>query len=97
MRRIRIIRMLRPLFSLTAAATLGLVAALLGIGRLVWVARVLNNAPHDITRVPGFYYVAFMHARPTVQLLTLLCAVSAFVLVHTSYRAVETTVRSAMT
>jgi hypothetical protein len=71
MRRVRTIRIMRALLSNGALAILALVVALWGIGREVWVARVLQNAPHNIAFAPAFYLAAFMHTRLVVQALSL--------------------------
>lgn len=76
MRRVRRIRALRPLISSGALASAVFVVALWGIGREVWVARVLQNAPRNATMLPQFYLAAFDHTRFVVQLLTLLTLAS---------------------
>ena len=76
MRRILLIRILRLIISTFVFATLTSVAALWGIGREVWVARVFENAPEHIADVPNFYFAAFMHAHLIVQILTIFTLVS---------------------
>jgi hypothetical protein len=71
LRRVRTIRMLRPLLSAGTLAVLIFALALWGIGREVWVARVFENAPASPTLLPTFYLAAFEHTRLTVQMLTL--------------------------
>ncbi len=73
MRRVRIIRLARPLFSMEALALVALVIALLGIGREVWVAHVFQNAPHsdNVLAIGRFYIAAFENTRLLVQVLAL--------------------------
>ena len=76
MRRVQVIRALRPILSFDALVALVLVIALWGIGREVWVARVLENAPRDAAALPQFYLAAFEHTRLVVQALALLTLAS---------------------
>lgn len=76
MRRVRRMRVLRILFSNVMLAGFVLVLALWGIGREVWVARVLQNSPKNIAALPSFYFSAFDHTRLVVQALTLLTVAS---------------------
>lgn len=69
MRRVRLIRILALVISTGVFATLAFVAALWGIGREVWVARVLENTPNDPFRALNFYIDAFTHTRFIVQAL----------------------------
>ncbi|HEY4522882.1 MAG TPA: hypothetical protein VJK73_00740 [Candidatus Paceibacterota bacterium] len=71
MRRVRTIRLVRPIFSMGALAFVIFILALWGIGREVWVARVFENAPGSLALLPGFYFAAFENTRLAVQLLTL--------------------------
>ncbi len=71
MRRVRTISVLRPLFSGGALAALILVAALWGIGREVWVAKVLANGPQDFFGHARYLGYAFEHTRLVVQALSL--------------------------
>lgn len=80
MRRVRLIRMLYLVISTGVLAALTLVLALWGVGKEVWVARVFENAPPDITDLPNFYIAAFTHTRLIVQVLTLLTLASLFFL-----------------
>ena len=71
MRRVRIIRILRPLISTTTlAATLGFFA-LLGIGHEVFVAQVFQNVPTGVLSVGRFFLSAFSHTTFMVQALSL--------------------------
>lgn len=72
MRRVRLIRVLRLVISTVVLAVLTFIAALWGIGREVWVARVFENAPRDIAGLPNFYVAAFLHTHFIVQALTVL-------------------------
>ena len=89
MRRIRIIRALRMILSFDALVALVFVVALWGIGREVWVARVLENAPRDAAALPKFYLDAFEHTRPVVQALALLTLVSLIYLARETARAIS--------
>src|ERR1035437_9666718 len=72
MRRVRLIRVLRLVISTAVLAALTFVAALWGIGREVWVARVFENAPRNFADLPNFYIAAFLHTHFIVQVLTVL-------------------------
>lgn len=76
MRRILLIRILRLVISTVVLATLTAFAALWGIGKEVWVARIFENAPPNIGDLPNFYLAAFMHTHILVQVLTLLTLAS---------------------
>ena len=78
MRRILRIRILRLVISTVVLAVLTSIAALWGIGREVWVARVFQNTPADFAHLPNFFFAAFMHTSFIVQALTLL-TLSSFV------------------
>jgi hypothetical protein len=86
MRRVYRMRYLRVLLS-TATASLALLAlALYGIGREVWVAMVLRNAPADIFRVPAFFLSAFLDTRFVVQALSLVALVAVIALAREAAR-----------
>ena len=89
MRRVRRIRALRPIVSSGALAALVFTGALWGIGREVWVARVLENAPRDAAALPKFYLDAFEHTRPVVQALALLTLVSLIYLARETAHAIS--------
>lgn len=89
MRRVRLIRLLALIVSTATLAILTLTAALWGIGREVWVARILQNAPTDFTSVPSFYVSAFIHTNFFIQVLTLLTLTSFIFLVREIARAVS--------
>lgn len=76
MRRVRLIRVLRLVISTVVLAVLAFVAALWGIGREVWVAHVLQNAPTRLQDAPSFYMAAFLHTHFIVQVLTVLTLAS---------------------
>ena len=70
MSRVRTVHAVRPLLS-GAMLALALVSlSLWGIGREVWVAKVLENAPHQSLAAAGhFLIVAFLNTRFAVQAL----------------------------
>lgn len=72
MQRVHLIRALRFAISSGAFSMLVSVLALWGIGREVWVARVLQNAPSNPFDLLRFYFSAFMHTHLIVQILVLL-------------------------
>ncbi len=72
MQRVHLIRALRFVISSGALSMLVSALALYGIGREVWVGRVLQNAPANILDIPRFYLAAFLHTRLIVQVLVLL-------------------------
>ncbi|MBI2409429.1 hypothetical protein HYV30_00080 [Candidatus Kaiserbacteria bacterium] len=72
MRRIHIIRVVRPLVSSGALSALVLAAALWGLGREVWVAKVFANGPEDFFGRTQYIAYALNHTRLVVQSLTLL-------------------------
>ncbi len=80
MGRVRTIHFLQPLFTATILSIVLCVLALWGIGREVWVARVLADAPSfsNGVAVAHFYLAAFMNTRFIVQVLVLV-TVAAFV------------------
>ena len=84
MRRVHLIRILQLVISTVVLALLTAVATLWGIGREVWVARVLENAPLHIEDLPNFYIAAFLHTHLIVQVLTVLTLASLL------YLAIET-------
>ncbi len=71
MRRVAFIRAVRPFISNGALASYVLVLALYAIGREVWVARVLENAPANLVELPSFYFSAFSHTGLVVQALSI--------------------------
>ena len=76
MRRVHLIRVLKLIISTVVLAVLTFIAALWGIGREVWVARVFENAPPNLDDLPNFYIAAFTHTTLIVQALTLLTLAS---------------------
>jgi len=72
MRRVRLIRILLLILSTATLAVLTAVAALWGIGREVWVARVFENGPQDFFGRMGYFWYAFLHTRLIVQALVVL-------------------------
>jgi len=86
MHRVHAIRILRMVISGEAFMVLVCLLALWGIGREVWVAHVLQNAPTNPAELPRFYVAAFSHTRLTVQALTLLTLASLIYLARESVR-----------
>lgn len=80
MRRVHTIHLLQMLLSTTAFSIGVFVVALWGIGREVWVNRVLQNMPSlsNFSAVYRFYFSAFMDTRFIVQALSIV-ALGAFV------------------
>lgn len=72
MQRVHLIRALRFAISSGVFSTLVSMLALWGLGREVWVAHVLQNAPTNFLDLPRFYLAAFIHTRLIVQALILL-------------------------
>ena len=94
MRRVHIIRVLGLVISTGMLAMLTLVLALWGIGKEVWVARVFQNAPADITQVPNFFIAAFDHTRIIVQVLAILSFASFVYLARQTARAINSQIAS---
>ena len=72
MQRVHLIRALRFAVSSGVFSTLISLLALWGIGREVWVAHVLQNAPTNLLDLAQFYLVAFIQTHLIVQVLILL-------------------------
>lgn len=89
MRRVRIIRVLKPIISYSALAAVVCVLALWGIGREVWVARVFSNGPQSFIGHSLYLVYAFEHTRLVVQSLTLITLASAIYLAREVARAVS--------
>lgn len=94
MRRVYIIRALRPVISMGAFSATVFVLALWGIGREVWVARVFENMPHsgDAFAVTRFYAAAFGHTDLVVQALTLAMFASVIYIARESARFISTSI-----
>jgi len=90
MRRVRIIRILALFFSMAVFAVLAFIAALWGIGREVWVARVFENMPRvsDLGAFTSFWFLAFQSTRLVVQAFIILSLVSLVLLARELVRAV---------
>lgn len=80
MRRVRLIRILALVISTGVFAALTFLAALWGIGKEVWVARIFENGPQDLLGRASYLWYAFLHTRLIVQALTLLSLASLFFL-----------------
>lgn len=88
MQRVHLIRALRFAISGGTLSTLISVLALWGIGREVWIAHVLQNAPTNFLDLPRFYFAAFVHTRLAVQALILLVLVALLFVAREISRAV---------
>jgi len=93
MRRVRTIHLLQSLFSPTTFSVAVFVAALWGIGREVWVARVLQDEPSanigDIGAVAHFYLLAFLDTRLIVQALSIVALGALLYLLYSSSRSIR--------
>jgi len=71
MRRVHVIRTLRPLVSDFSAAIMLFLVGLYGIGHEVWVAKVVANMPplFDIAAMTKFMVAAFLNTEFFVQTL----------------------------
>ena len=74
MQRVYRMRVLRFLFSNAMLAAFVAMLALWGVGREVWVARVVENMPHTggFAAAFAFWVAAFSHTRLVVQGLALI-------------------------
>jgi hypothetical protein len=89
MRRVRLIRALRPVTSYAALSALVLLLALWGIGREVWVARVFANGPQDLIGHSLYLFYAFEHTRLLVQALSVLTLGSLIYLARETARLIS--------
>jgi hypothetical protein len=90
MRRVHIIRIVKPIISSAALAAVVCILALWGIGREVWVARVFSNGPQNFVGHTLYLVYAFEHTRLVVQSLVLLTFASVIYLAREVARAVST-------
>ncbi|MFZ1075398.1 MAG: hypothetical protein WAN50_03435 [Minisyncoccia bacterium] len=88
MQRVYLIRALRLAISSSVFSMLVTLLALWGIGREVWVAHVLQNAPVNMTDLPRFYLLAFDRTRFIVQALIVLAILAFAILVREVARAI---------
>lgn len=88
MRRVRLIRILALIISTATFAVLTACAALWGIGREVWVARVFENVPQisDTSTFLSFWLSAFLETQLVVQVLVVLTLISLLLLVRETVR-----------
>lgn len=91
MRRVRLIRLLAFIVSTVTLAVLTGVAALWGIGKEVWVARVFENAPAGFIGHAEYLWYAFLHTRFVVQALSVLTLTSLFLLAREILRLLKET------
>jgi hypothetical protein len=89
MRRVHTMRVLRLFFSNGALASYVFILALWGIGREVWVAQVLQNAPTNFFALPNFYLAAFTHTRFVVQTLSLITLAAVIILARETARSIS--------
>lgn len=78
MMRIYIAYVLRPIISTGTVSALVFIAALWGIGREVWVARVFNNMPQltHVAALTQFWTYAFLHTHFIVQALVVMSIIA---------------------
>lgn len=88
MQRVHLIRALRVAASSGVVSTLVLLLALWGLGREVWVAHVLQNAPENPLKLLDFYIAAFAQTRLIVQALILLMLAAFLYLLREIIKAV---------
>ncbi len=86
MRRIRRMRILLLVLSTATLAVLTTVAALWGIGKEVWVARVFANGPQDFAGHIQYLLYAFLHTTLLVQILSVLTLGSLILLARETAR-----------
>lgn len=74
MNRVHLLRILGLIISTVMFAVLTFIAALWGVGREVWVARVFENMPHlnNFVAFTRFLFAAFIHTQLLVQILVLI-------------------------
>jgi len=91
MRRIRLLRILGLIISTGMLVALTFIAALWGVGKEVWVARVFENMPHanNLFAFARFWFDAFVHTRLIVQVLTLLTLTSFVYLIREIVRTIS--------
>lgn len=88
MQRVHLIRALRFAVSSGVFSALVFVLALWGIGREVWVAHVLQNAPAHPVDILRFYIAAFLHTRLPVQALVVLALAALAYVAREAARAI---------
>lgn len=86
MRRVRRIRIVRMALSNAVCAAVLCAAALWGIGREVWVAKVFANGPQDSFGHALYLIYAFEHTRLIVQALAIVALASVISLARESAR-----------
>ena len=88
MQRVHLIRALRFAISGGAFSMFVSILGLWGIGRQVWVAQVLQNAPANPLGLFRFYFAAFEHTSLLVQVLVVLTLTALLYVVREVVRAV---------
>ena len=88
MHRVHLLRIFGLIISTGMLAALTFVAALWGVGREVWVARVFQNMPPIVNFLAftNFWLATFIHTRLIVQVLTLLTFASFVYLIRECVR-----------
>jgi len=101
MSRVRTIHALQMVFNTTVASIGIFILALYGIGREVWVSRVLQNMPSPMNAanfgaVLHFYMSAFMDTRHIVQFLSIVALVAVIWLVYNITVQITKTTRTSL-
>jgi hypothetical protein len=89
MQRVHLIRALRFAVSSGALSMIVSLLGLWGIGREVWIARVLQNAPTNLFDLPQFYIGAFLHTNFIVQACVVLTVIALLYVAREIVRAVS--------
>jgi hypothetical protein len=87
MQRVHLIRALRFAISGGAFSMLVSLLGLWGLGREVWIAHILQNAPNNPLDLVRFYFIAFEHTRLVVQVLIVLIVAALIFVVREIVRA----------
>ncbi|KND46819.1 MAG: hypothetical protein AB199_00060 [Parcubacteria bacterium C7867-004] len=97
MRRVRRVHALQSVVSVTTLSALVFVLALWGIGREVWVAKVIANMPSlfDVPALARFMTSAFLHTDFIVQSATVIALAALLWLARELARSLISTVRFA--
>ncbi len=95
LRRVRTIRLIRPLLSGTVLGSALAVASLYALGREVWVAHVVENmpSPANLLAFARFLEAAFINTSFVVQVLSLLLVAGLVWVVRDALQYVKTSSR----
>ena len=97
MGRVRAIHVLQMFLTTTALSVVAFVVSLWGVGREVWVSRVLQNEPSvslahfsisNLYALVNFYATAFVDTRLVVQVLVVVSAMALAWFAYSAIRAV---------